>query len=269
MGLTRLEIEAIKARGVGQLLQQLEDSLQSASPPDLTEAAERTRKAWTAPLTEEAAATTEVLLNTLEPYQAEIEHHFTVEGQRRFRGLMAGYLHACNRLLYFGANLRDKDPVPAEAARRGARRRRWDAGRFARACSEIASNRQLDARGKALANRLLVEADAQGFALKVLADPVEAASKTDWRQRYAQAMSEVLHEVEKRRSEPTGPRRYVRAVLGFLADWAPPAAFIAATRLLPAQGVQGVGARRRRHSAGSTSSTLRWSCWPCWSFCTC
>ena len=41
-------------------------------------------------------------------------------------------------------------------------------------------------------------------------------------------MSEVLHEVEKRRSEPTGPRRYVRAVLVLLANWVPPAAFIAA-----------------------------------------
>ena len=41
MGLTRLEIEAIKARGVGQLLQQLEEALQSASPPDLTDAAAR------------------------------------------------------------------------------------------------------------------------------------------------------------------------------------------------------------------------------------
>ena len=39
MGLTRLEIEAIKARGVGQLLAQLEQALQSASPPDLTDAA--------------------------------------------------------------------------------------------------------------------------------------------------------------------------------------------------------------------------------------
>ena len=94
-------------------------------------------------------------------------------------------------------------------------------------CSEIASNRQLDARGKALANRLLVEAESQGFATKVLADPVEAASKTDWRQRYARAMSEVLHDVEKQRSEPTGPRRVVKAVLGFLADWAPPTAFMA------------------------------------------
>ena len=227
MGLTRMEVEAIKARGVGQLLQQLEEALQSASPPDLTDAAGRTRIAWAVPLNDEAAATTEVLLNTLEPYQAEIEHHFTVEGQRRFRGVMAGYLNLYNRVLYLGANLRDKIPFLPRPRDSVHAPDSWDAGRFARACSEIASNRQLDARGKALANRLLVEAESQGFATKVLADPVEAASKTDWRQRYARAMSEVLHDVEKQRSEPTGPRRVVKAVLGFLADWAPPAAFMA------------------------------------------
>jgi hypothetical protein len=228
MGLTRLEIEAIKARGVGQLLQHLEESLQAASPPDLKEAAGRTVKSWSAPLTEEAGTTTEVLLNTLEPYQAEIEHHFTVEGQRRFRGIMAGYLHLFNRLQYFGVSLRDKVPFLPKPRGGVSTPAAWDAARFARACSDVAANRQLDARSKALADRLLVEADAQGFALKVLADPVEAASKTDWRQRYARAMSEVLHDVEKQRSEPTGPRRFVRAILGFLADWTPPVAFIAA-----------------------------------------
>jgi 50S ribosome-binding GTPase len=228
IGLTRLEVEAIKARGVGQLLQQVEESLTAANPPDLTEAATRTRKAWTGPLTEEAAATTEVLLNTLEPYQAEIEHHFTVEGQRHFRGIMGGYLRLVNRTQYLGASLRDRVPFLPKPRDGAAAPASWDASRFARACSEIAANRQLDARGKALADRLLVEADAQGFALKVLADPVEAASKTDWRQRYALAMSEVLHQVEKQRTEPTGPRRYVQGVLGILADWAPPVALVCA-----------------------------------------
>jgi len=217
MGLTRLEIEAIKARGVGQLLAQLEHALQEASPPDLTEAAERTGKAWSAPLTEEATASAEVLLNTLEPYQTEIEHHFTVEGQRRFRGIMAGYLRLANRIPFLP---KTRDAVAAPP--------RWDESRFARACSDVAGNQQLDSRGKALANRLLVEADAQGFSVKVLADPVESVAKGDWRQRYAQAMSEVLHEVEKRRSEPTGWRRYVQAGVTLLANWVPPIAFVAA-----------------------------------------
>ena len=212
----------------------------AASPPDLTEAAVRTRKAWAAPLAEEAAATTDVLLNTLEPYQAEIEHHFTAEGQRRFRGIMGGYLRLVNRSKYVGASLRDKVPFLPKARDGATTPASWDASRFARACSEIAANRQLDARGKALADRLLVEADAQGFALKVLADPVEAASKTDWRQRYALAMSEVLHQVEKQRAEPTGPRRYVQAVLGFLADWDAACRAGLRNRLLPPQGVQRV-----------------------------
>src|SRR5262249_42131912 len=43
MGLSRLEIEAIKARGVSQLFQHLQQALQSVCPPDLTETAEQTR----------------------------------------------------------------------------------------------------------------------------------------------------------------------------------------------------------------------------------
>ncbi|HZU35528.1 MAG TPA: GTPase, partial [Gemmataceae bacterium] len=97
MGLTRLEIEAIKARGISQLLWHLQKALDAACPPDLTEAAAQTQKAWERLLADEAKATAEVLLNTLEPYQREIEHHFAREGQRRFRGLMAGYLNLFTR----------------------------------------------------------------------------------------------------------------------------------------------------------------------------
>ncbi|HEX4591331.1 MAG TPA: GTPase, partial [Gemmataceae bacterium] len=92
LGLTRLEIEAVKARGVGQLLVQCSAALRSACPPDLTEAARRTREAWEKILAAEADTFADVLLTTLDPNQQEIEHHFRLEGQRRFRGLMAGYL---------------------------------------------------------------------------------------------------------------------------------------------------------------------------------
>jgi hypothetical protein len=227
-GLTRLEIEAIKARGVGQLLAHLEAELKDATPPDLTEAAARTRTAWAKPLGEEAASSAEVLLNTLEPYQREIEHHFRIEGQRRFRGLMGGYLKVVTWFAYFGGSVRDRLPFAPKSRETVDAPAAWDMARFARACSDVAANKQLDARGKAFANRLLVAADASGFALGLLADPVESVSKMDWRQRYAEVLSEVLQEVEKKRSQPTGFRRYVQAVLGFLADWAPPAALVAA-----------------------------------------
>src|SRR5262249_32065607 len=60
MGLTRLEIEAIKARGVSQLLQHLRQALTAASPPDLTEVAAQTQQAWKRIVDEEARATAEI-----------------------------------------------------------------------------------------------------------------------------------------------------------------------------------------------------------------
>src|SRR6185312_383052 len=110
MGLSRIEIEAIKARGVSNLLVQTQQALREAAPPDLGEAASRVKAAWEKPLDEEAAATADVLVNTLEPYQREIEHHFALEGQRRFRGLMAAYLHLFTRARYAGSTLTSRIP---------------------------------------------------------------------------------------------------------------------------------------------------------------
>src|SRR5262249_18843072 len=84
MGLGRLEIEAVKARGVSQLLSQLQKTLEPACPPDLSEVAARTRVCWSRLLGDEAAANAAILLNTLEPYRREIEHHFALERQGRF-----------------------------------------------------------------------------------------------------------------------------------------------------------------------------------------
>jgi hypothetical protein len=231
MGLTRLEIEAIKARGVGQLLRHLQQGLEAVRPPDLTDAAGHVRAAWEKPFTDDADATSDVLVNTLEPHQREIEHHFALEGQRRFHGPMAWYLSLFMRMYYVGSTLRDRlsfipksrgEPVvPA-----------WDLSLFTRACSDVAANRQLDARGKALANRLLVEADVHGFPVDVLTDPIETASRIDWRQRYAQVLSEVLQRVERQWTQPTGGKGALQTVLVFLANWLPPLTFIGALVLL-------------------------------------
>src|SRR5262249_6562038 len=110
-GISRLEIEAIKARGVSQMLAHLQQALAAACPPDLTEVAERTRVAWEKDLAQEAATTAEVLIGTLDPYQREIEHHFALEGQRRFRGIMAWYLQLFTRAKYFGSTLRSHIPL--------------------------------------------------------------------------------------------------------------------------------------------------------------
>jgi hypothetical protein len=232
-GLTRLEIEAIKARGVGQMLEHLQQELTAATPPDLTAVASRTQAAWSRPLAEEASATAQVLLDTLEPYQREIEHHFALEGHRRFHGLMAGYLHLFTRARYVGSTLRQRLPFLPRPANEVQPPAGWDLALFTRAASDVAANRQLDARGKALVNRLLVEADHQGFPLDVLTEPVEAVGgNLDWRQRHAQTLSEVLQHVEQQWTRPVGVRRVVHGSVIGLANWVPLVAFLAALVLL-------------------------------------
>jgi hypothetical protein len=221
MGLTRLEIEAIKARGVSQMLAHLQLALSSACPPDLAEVAERTRVAWEKDLADEAATTAEVLLGSLDPYQREIEHHFALEGQRRFRGIMAWYLQLFTRIKYFGSSLRSRIPLMPRSRDSADAQPTWDLLTFTRACSDAAASRLLDARGKALANRLQVEADTQGFPVELLGEPVEATAKIDWRQRHALTLGDVLQHVEHEWTRPTGARRYVQGTIVFLADWVP------------------------------------------------
>jgi energy-coupling factor transporter ATP-binding protein EcfA2 len=229
MGLSRLEIEAIKARGVGQTLQHLQQALAAACPPDLGDAARQTVAAWEGEFDSEGKASAEVMLNTLEPYQREIEHHFTVEGYRRFHGLMAVYLSLFTKARYATTSLRDRIPfLPKSQQAPAAPTTTWDVALFSRACTDMASSRHLDARGKAMANRLLVAADAHGFPLSMLNEPVEAATKIDWRGRFAQALIEVLQEVERQWSRPTGLRRWVQTGLVVLSDWAPPLTLLAA-----------------------------------------
>jgi len=224
LGLSRLEIEAIKARGVSQLLRELQQAMTAACPPDLTEMAEKTMAAWRRALQDEARFSADVLLTTLEPYQKEIEHHFALQRQRRFRGIMGTYLHWFNRLKYAGSTLRDRIPFLTKFSSMTAPKE-WDLASFTRSCSNAASERHLDSRGRALANRLLVEADKEGFPLPLLTEPTENAAKLDWRMRYSHSLIETLDQVEREWSTPSGVRRWLQAVVVFLADWLPLLAF--------------------------------------------
>jgi hypothetical protein len=221
MGLTRLEIEAIKARGISQLLHHLEKVLESACPPDLEDVTARTRPAWERLLAAEAEAVTGVLLNTLEPYQREIEHHFALEAQRHFRGLMAGYLSLFTRARYVGSSLRDHIPFLPRPGQKVETPTAWNLGEFTAACSKAAGEQHLDARVKALANRLQVEANQQGFPVDLLAQPMEETVGLNWRQRYAGILIDVLAEIERQWARPTGRRRWVQGGLTTLANHLP------------------------------------------------
>lgn len=221
LGLTRVEIEAIKARGVGQLVKHLEETLREICPPDLAEASERVRGAWSRQLGDEANNATTVLLNTLDPFQREIEHHFANERQKQFSGLMGLYLLGVNKLRYTGSTLRDQIPFVGRGSSGVQTPQEWSLVRFTEACSAAASEQHLSSRLKALTNRLLIEADTLGIPLGLLQDSTDSASHLDWKARYAQAMIDVITTVERAWSHPTGARRWMQRIIIVLADWLP------------------------------------------------
>jgi hypothetical protein len=231
MDLTRAEIEAIKARGVTQLLAQLDDTLLSARPPDLRPAAEATRAAWDRTLSDEAKAAAEVLLNTLDPFQREVEHHFALQGQRRFHGVMAAYLRLFTRLRYLTSQLRERLPMGL-GHKEDRRELSWDLAAFTSVCSDDASRRSLDARMRALDNRLLLSAAERGFPIDFLQSAVESTGRLDWRHRFSQSLGDVLTEVELDWARPRGWRKVLQAIVVLLADWLPVAALLAACGFL-------------------------------------
>jgi energy-coupling factor transporter ATP-binding protein EcfA2 len=228
MGLTRMEVEAIKSRGAGQLLQHLRSALETVCPADLSQICQKTDAIWQRVLREEAMADAQVLLDTLEPFQREVEHHFAAQRQRHFRGVMAGYLQFFNKIKFAGSQLRERLPFVPRLGSSEQPQTKLDLAEFTRACSVAASDRHLDARGRALANKLLLEADQQGFPLHLLTGPTEAAAKLDWRQRFSQALGDVLNRVEQQWAKPSGLRRYLQGMVVLLSDWLPGASFIAA-----------------------------------------
>lgn len=229
LGLTRLEIEAVKARGVGQLLTTLIGMVDGLRPPNLSEEGEKVKEAWRHTLGEEAAVQADVLVGTLEPYQTEVEHHFIVEDQQRFRGLMAGYLRLTTRLRYAGSSLRDSIPLAGRLLAGGKVETpvEWNLGAFVQECARTAGERVLDQRTSALVNRLLLEGDHKGFPLNLLNDPVAKVGKLDWRERVTRGVIDALAEVEREATHPTGWRLIVRNGLSLLANTVPELAFIA------------------------------------------
>jgi hypothetical protein len=145
---------------------------------------------------------------------------------------MGWYLHLFTRARYVGSTLRERIPFLPRGQNKSEAPESWDLSTFIKACSDVAGNRHLDARGKALSNKLLVEADHQGFPLDVLTEPTEERSRLDWRQRYAGILNEVLQQVERDWSKPTGLRRLLEAVVVWLGNWVPPVALLAALVVL-------------------------------------
>lgn len=239
-GLTRREIEAIKARGIEQLLDALTQSLQSLMPADLQPLLPRLRHAWENLLAEQAQQQSASLLRLLDPYQADIEHYFHERDQQRFRGLMAAYLRATVWLRHSGSRLRH--PLRSAWPLFTASSRREDSnalpptslpqllpweGIGPRADSPLSS------RGQDLAHRLLLAAQPLGLPAALLQPYLDQTrSSGEGEHRLRQAITQALHDVEWEFLEAPGPRRLLRRLLILVANYAPELAFLATAAIL-------------------------------------
>jgi hypothetical protein len=199
----------------------MQEALADAMAPDLIEPAARARTSWQKLLNTEAEASARILVNTLEPYQREIEHHFALEAQHRFHGIMATYLRVFTGARYVGSKLRDRMPFLPRIGARVETPAAWNLGEFTAACTKVAGEQHLDARVRALGNKLLVEASNEGFRVDLLSEPTEKASRLDWRQRFAQRLINVLAECEQQWARPTGWRRWMQAGTIWIANHLP------------------------------------------------
>jgi energy-coupling factor transporter ATP-binding protein EcfA2 len=225
-GLTRLEIEAVKAKGVSQLLQHLHMALERVLPPDLTVAAKTTRSFWEAALVDEAREHTAALLSTLDPYQVEVELHFTAESTQRFRpaALMAGYLRLLNQTRAASTSLRDRLPFLPRPHQEIRTPTSSNLAEFARASGRAAGERILDQRLAALVNKLIPLA-SNDFPKDLLTDATRAVHRVD--PTYAEhALLEALREVEANATHPTGVRWFVQALTVALANYLPESVFV-------------------------------------------
>src|SRR5438034_8649609 len=100
---------------------------------------------------------------------------------------MAGYLRLTTKLKFAGSALRGRIPLPPIGPK-PADDADWDVTAFAYDCAKAAGERVLDQRTTALVNKLLVEADAKGFPLTLLADPAKAAGTRDWPDKRTRAL---------------------------------------------------------------------------------
>jgi energy-coupling factor transporter ATP-binding protein EcfA2 len=236
-GINRLEIDAIKARGVSQLLAQLSAGLNDACPPDLSTAAILTTRSWGGLIRAEADEAASLLLTSLDPYHTDIERHFADRRRQLFTGLMSWYLGIVHKVRGIATGGGWKSRVPwmpplPSSGESVPKTIDFNLAAFLSKCSREASERHLHARHKAFDNRLLLEAETHGIPMRVMSPRVEATANQDWNARHARAMLEVLTDVERNWVEPPGARKWIQRLLVVLGNTLPSISLLLVTAIL-------------------------------------
>jgi len=135
------------------------------------------------------------------PAYREIEHHFRLEGQRRFRNLMAGYLALLTRVQYAGSKLRSRVPFVSHSDAQPTAA--VNLASFTHECIRVAGERSLDQRHKALRHRLLVEVHPNPE--RALSDGAQSLYPEQF-ERLMRETRIIVEAIGRRVAEPAGAR---------------------------------------------------------------
>jgi hypothetical protein len=219
-GLTKREIEAIRNKGIAQLVEQLKKTLQEIQPPDVQDAATKTWDAWRQTVRDEVGVQTDLLLACLAPHQKTIERRFSASIGHPFRGAMGLYA----RLLDFGRQgfFRPKLPQLASAgASLGSPGALDDVAGFGRACARDTFQRSLQARLPALNDRLVARADDAGLPINGLGADINSQLTNLTEETFASRLSAALHTAEHSLAGTSSWRKRSLAIWTWLGHTVP------------------------------------------------
>lgn len=202
-GLSKREIEAIRTKGIGQLLQQLQTLLQTVQPPDVQSAAKKTESAWVGTVQSEINTQIELLLTSVAPHQKTLERRFANHLSHPFHGIMGTYA----RLLDFGRQGLFTSKLPQLNNTTSPEQPTSDLTGFARSCTHEAYQRSLASRTEALADRLVANADDAGLPTYRLSDDIKAQLKGFTEATYVDALSHALTHAEQSLTGPSSWRQ--------------------------------------------------------------
>lgn len=191
-GLNKREMEAIRTKGIEQLLVQVDSVLNKALPVDVEQTALETESAWHGIVKQEVSQQIDVILAGMAPHQKQIQQRYSNYLSHPFKGIMGSFvsLLQLGRMSWLKGNL---PQLSANSHEHGFN----DSSGFAASCMQKCYQQSLSARKDALTDRLIARADELRLPVHQLAEEVKAQLQGFTQATYVETLDKVLVSAEK------------------------------------------------------------------------
>lgn len=220
-GLTKREIEAIRSKGIEQLVTQLHALQIQVQPPDVQSAARATEAIWRTTSQTEVSTQTEIILSGIAPHQKMLERRFASHLSHPFKGLMGSFANGMDFLRHglFRSKLPQLTDKPTEP-------QVSDLAGFAATIIRETNRQSLAARTSALGDRLLAKADDAGLPIHRLNDDLQSQLKGITEATYCSALTKSLLTAEQSLAGPNSWRQRMAGVWTWVGQLLPLGTFL-------------------------------------------